>query len=221
MRRDSTKHSGRLTAGESLAGHRTHVTFLFPALSPSSQEICSAPGTLRGPILSLNQTSARPGDSVQLQCSVFFKVPATRITFCKDGEEVSSQKGLEKKAVYNYHYAVSRGSSGNYSCGYEIKDSDNQVTRSLLSPSQHLSVTGDDSSSSDVGGSSPQGPAMSLIIWAARCALVLLLLVSAPVITFVLEKWGLPEFAGLEETRVGGEGDGYQYCAEEVMRDPH
>ncbi|XP_039375208.1 uncharacterized protein LOC120395110 [Mauremys reevesii] len=114
-------------------------------------------GALRGPTLSLSRTSAQPGDSVQLLCSVFFKVPATRIIFCKDGEEVSSQKGLEKKAVYNYHYAVSRDSSGNYSCGYEIKDSDNQVTRSLLSPSQHLSVTGDDSSSSGVGGSAPQG----------------------------------------------------------------
>ncbi|KAM9113652.1 uncharacterized protein ACDP82_020291 [Pangshura tecta] len=120
------------------------LCLLLPALSPSSQEICSAPGTLRGPILSLNQTSAQTGYSVLLLCAVFSKVPPTRIIFCKDGEEVSTQQGLEKKAIYNYHHAVSRDSSGNYSCGYEIKDSDNQVTRSLLSPSQHLSVTGPD-----------------------------------------------------------------------------
>ncbi|KAG6922261.1 hypothetical protein G0U57_003038, partial [Chelydra serpentina] len=86
--------------------------------------------------------STRPMDSVQLQCSVFSRAPATRIIFCKDREEISSQKGLEEKITYDYVHAVSRGSFGNYSCGYEIKDSDNQVTRSQLSPAQRLSVTG-------------------------------------------------------------------------------
>ncbi|XP_039366604.1 uncharacterized protein LOC120388669 [Mauremys reevesii] len=35
----------------------------------------------------------------------------------------------------------SRDSSGNYSCGYEIKDSNNRVSKSQLSPAKHLSVT--------------------------------------------------------------------------------
>ncbi|KAG6924019.1 hypothetical protein G0U57_018509, partial [Chelydra serpentina] len=101
--------------------------------------------------------SARPGDSVRLKCSVFSQFMATRIVFCKDGEEVSSQRGLKKKAMYNYNPVVSGVSSGNYTCGYEIKDSDNRVNRSQLSPARGLSVTGDDSSSGGVGGSPAQG----------------------------------------------------------------
>ncbi|XP_044845182.1 butyrophilin subfamily 3 member A1-like [Mauremys mutica] len=119
-----------------------------------------------------------------------------------DGEEISSQMGLEDKFTYGYNHTVSSGSSGNYACVYEMKNSDKRVTKSHLSPAKHLSVTS--SASSRGGGEEPTrtGPTMSLIIWAARCALVLLLLVSAPVITFVLEKRGLPEPAGLEDTHV-------------------
>ncbi|EMP28669.1 Butyrophilin-like protein 1 [Chelonia mydas] len=98
-------------------------------------------GILRPPTLYLSQTSARQGDSVLLQCSVFSQLLATRIVFCKDGEEVSSQRGLEEKITYDYVHVVSMGSSGNYSCGYEIKDSDNRVNGSQLSPAQHLSIT--------------------------------------------------------------------------------
>ncbi|KAG6921963.1 hypothetical protein G0U57_004436 [Chelydra serpentina] len=70
------------------------------------------------------------------------RAPVTRVVFCKDGEEVSSQIGSEEEVDYNYVHPVSRGSTGNYSCRYEIKDSDNRVTRSQLSPAQHLSITG-------------------------------------------------------------------------------
>ncbi|KAH1181042.1 hypothetical protein KIL84_001976, partial [Mauremys mutica] len=98
------------------------------------------PGALRAPTLYMSQTSTHPGVSVRLQCSVFSRARATRVVFCKDGEEILSQTGLEK-VTYNYDHAVSRGSSGSYSCGYKIKDSDNQVTRFQLSPAQHLSVT--------------------------------------------------------------------------------
>ncbi|XP_075771175.1 uncharacterized protein LOC142823743 [Pelodiscus sinensis] len=82
---------------------------------------------------------------------------ATRIVFCKDGEEVSVQTGSKEKATYDYEHVVSGGSSGNFSCGYEIKDSDNQVTRSQLSHTQRLSVTGDSSSSDSDGDSFPPG----------------------------------------------------------------
>ncbi|EMP28670.1 hypothetical protein UY3_14245 [Chelonia mydas] len=112
------------------------------ALSLSSQEICSAPGALRAPTLYLSPTSVRPGDSVLLQCSMFSQFLATRIIFCKDGEEISSQRGLEKKAIYGYNHVVSGVSSGNYTCGYEIKDSNNRVKRSQLSPVQRLGVSG-------------------------------------------------------------------------------
>ncbi|XP_073177372.1 uncharacterized serine/threonine-protein kinase SBK3 [Lepidochelys kempii] len=46
-----------------------------------------------------------------------------------------------------------------------------------------------------------KGPAMSLAIWATLCTLVLLLLVSAPLITFMLE--ACPSLRGLEETPRG------------------
>ncbi|XP_075771177.1 uncharacterized protein LOC142823744 [Pelodiscus sinensis] len=100
------------------------------------------PGSLPAPTLHLSQTSARPGDSVRLQCSVISQAPATRVVFCEDGEEVSSQRGLLGKLTYDSHHVVSGGSSGDYSCGYEIKDSDNRVIGSQLSPVQSLSVTG-------------------------------------------------------------------------------
>ncbi|KAM9113604.1 uncharacterized protein ACDP82_020249 isoform 2-T2 [Pangshura tecta] len=153
------------------------LCLLLPTLSPGSQEICSAPGALPAPTLYLSQTSARPGDPMQLQCSVLSQFLVTGIVFCKDGEEVLSQRGLEQKATYDYDHVVSGGSSGNYSCGYEIKDSKNQVNRSQLSPAQRLSVTGDNSSSDGVGGSSPQGLDLNLLLGITIPAIVVLAVV--------------------------------------------
>nr|XP_042698222.1 uncharacterized protein LOC122172376 [Chrysemys picta bellii] len=129
-----------ITGSASSSGGGEEPTRTAP--SPSSQGICSAPGALPAPALYLSQTSTSPGNSVLLQCSVISQAPATHIIFCKDGEEVSSQMGSEEKVTYSWDHAVSRGSSGNYSCGYEIKDTDNRVTRSQLSPAQRLSITG-------------------------------------------------------------------------------
>ncbi|KAM9113643.1 uncharacterized protein ACDP82_020282 [Pangshura tecta] len=117
------------------------LCLLLPALSPSSQEICSVPGDLPAPTLYLSQTSAQQGDSVQLQCSVISQDPVTRIIFCKDSEEISSKTGLDDKVTYGYNHTVSSGSSGNYACVYETKNSDKLVTKSQLSPAKHLSVT--------------------------------------------------------------------------------
>ncbi|EMP41898.1 hypothetical protein UY3_00847 [Chelonia mydas] len=100
------------------------------------------PGALPAPILYLSWTFAWPGDSMQLTCSVFSWTPATHIIFCKYREEVSSQMGLVGKLTYDYDHVVSRGSSRNYSCGYEIKDSDSRMTKSQLSPAKHLSIIG-------------------------------------------------------------------------------
>nr|XP_014426726.1 uncharacterized protein LOC106731670 [Pelodiscus sinensis] len=200
--------SGNYSCGYEIKGSDNHVT--RSQLSPAQH--LSVTDDLPAPILYLSQTSVRPGDSVQLQCSVFSWVRATRIIFYKDGEEVLSQMGLKEKITYDYVHLVSRGSSGQYSCGYEIKDSESRAIRSQLSPAQHLSVTGDGSSSGGAGVSSPPGLALSPAIWAARCILVLLLLVSAPIITFVLDKQGLPKPAGPEEAcggsgSISGEGD--------------
>ncbi|EMP26396.1 Butyrophilin subfamily 3 member A2 [Chelonia mydas] len=99
------------------------------------------PGALPAPTLYLSPTSAQTGDSVRLTCSVFSRTLATCIVFCKDGEEVSSQTGLVGKLTYDYDHVVSRHSSGNYSCGYKIKDSDSRMTKSQLSPAKHFSIT--------------------------------------------------------------------------------
>ncbi|XP_074794108.1 T-cell-interacting, activating receptor on myeloid cells protein 1-like [Natator depressus] len=129
--------SGNYTCGYEINDSDNRVT--RSQLSPAQH--LSVTGALRGPTLYLSPMSARPGDSVLLQCSVFSQFLATRIIFCKDGEEVSSQRGLEKKAIYGYDHVVSEVSSGNYTCGYEIKDSNNRVKRSQLSPAQRLSVS--------------------------------------------------------------------------------
>ncbi|XP_034613317.1 deleted in malignant brain tumors 1 protein-like [Trachemys scripta elegans] len=128
--------------GENNCNHGEDAGVVCSGLSPSSQEICSAPGALPAPTLYLSQTSAQPVDSVRLQCSMISHLLASRIVFCQDGEEVWSQRGLSGKLTYDYDHAVSGASSRNYSCAYEIKDSDNQVIRSQLSPPQHLIGTG-------------------------------------------------------------------------------
>ncbi|KAG6922498.1 hypothetical protein G0U57_002240, partial [Chelydra serpentina] len=130
--------SGNYSCGYEIkeSNNRVNRSQLSPAKPSSSIS------ALLAPTLHLSQTSAQPGDSVQLQCSVFSRGPATRVVFYKDGEEISSQTGSEKKVTYGYDHVVSRGSSGNYSCGYEIKDSDSRMTKSQLSPTQHLSIPG-------------------------------------------------------------------------------
>nr|XP_025043394.1 uncharacterized protein LOC102449534 isoform X3 [Pelodiscus sinensis] len=133
------------------------LCLLLPALSPSSQAICSAPGALPAPTLYLNQMHAPEANSVQLRCLVDFQLPVTRIVFCKDGEELSTQQAIKEKMNYNYDHLLSRGSAGNFTCRYEIKDNNNWVRRSKLSPAQHLSVTGGRSSSGAVEGPTRPG----------------------------------------------------------------
>ncbi|KAH1180693.1 hypothetical protein KIL84_001627, partial [Mauremys mutica] len=98
-------------------------------------------GALRAPTLYLSETSAREGDSVLFWCSVISQAPACRVVFCKDKEEILSQTSSEEKVTYDYDHEVSRGSTGKYACGYEIKDSYNRVNRSQLSSAKHLRIT--------------------------------------------------------------------------------
>nr|XP_025043393.1 uncharacterized protein LOC102449534 isoform X2 [Pelodiscus sinensis] len=100
---------------------------------------------------------APEANSVQLRCLVDFQLPVTRIVFCKDGEELSTQQAIKEKMNYNYDHLLSRGSAGNFTCRYEIKDNNNWVRRSKLSPAQHLSVTGGRSSSGAVEGPTRPG----------------------------------------------------------------
>ncbi|XP_065427920.1 uncharacterized protein LOC122172376 [Chrysemys picta bellii] len=167
----SMRSSGNYSCGYEIkdSNNRMNGSQLSPAKhlsitepSPSSQEICSTPGALSAPTLYLSQTSAQPGVSVWLQCSMISRAPVTRVIFCKDGEEVLSQTGSEEEVTYNYVHPVSMGSTGNYSCRYEIKDSNNQVNRSQLSPAQHLSITG--SASSSGGGEEPTRTGNGLLL---------------------------------------------------------
>ncbi|XP_068779645.1 uncharacterized protein [Struthio camelus] len=115
---------------------------LLHAQQAVSQELCEAPGHLPAPSIFLSPTAARMGETVQLQCTVDTSGHISRIIFCHNGQEASAMKG-EKKSIYNHYESVSAASSGNYSCGYEIRDIMNRVTRSQFSPVQHLHIQGD------------------------------------------------------------------------------
>ncbi|XP_064355611.1 uncharacterized protein LOC135324087 [Dromaius novaehollandiae] len=151
------------------------------ALGICSEELCTAPGTLLAPTLLLDTPDAQEGDAVLLQCTIFSDNGITRVIFCKDGAAVSADRGSEK-GIYTFREVASVNTSGDYSCRYETRDAKGWVNQSQLSPAQRLHVRGPQ------GTDIPPRPAIPLWVWMLRSALVLLLLASAPVTTFLLEK---------------------------------
>ncbi|EMP25285.1 hypothetical protein UY3_17645 [Chelonia mydas] len=83
---------------------------------------------------------------MQESCANSQQFLATRVVFCKDGEEILSQKSLLRKLTYGYDLVVSKGSSGNYSYA-----SVNWLGSSRPSPSTHLSAGTADSSGTQNG----------------------------------------------------------------------
>nr|XP_038028745.1 uncharacterized protein LOC113840984 isoform X2 [Anas platyrhynchos] len=182
--------------------------------SMSSQDICSSPGDLQAPALQMNSTSAQPGTTVVLQCILHVFSHTRRIIFCKDGKEVYSQEAQQGQLSYSVVLNITSRSAGRYTCGYQQRNEMKQRRSSALSAGRILNVPGAGAgvTTQDIGsssgnvvsspasppppGSSPshkaqlpsRGSAMPLEVWILRSALSLLLLLSAPIITLLLER---------------------------------
>ncbi|KAH1181041.1 hypothetical protein KIL84_001975, partial [Mauremys mutica] len=179
-------------------GHRLPLPMILLWLlcaGVTSQDFCSSPGDLPAPRLFLNTTSALEGVPVSARCADLPNALVTKVIFCKDGVELSSQRFEPGQVSSTLLLNTSMMSAGHYSCGYQHRDEKNQVANSNLSAPLQLKVTDRKAPPNDspVTGQPeknlpPEGLAVSLCIWILRSALVLLLLVSAPIITIVLER---------------------------------
>ncbi|XP_068519943.1 uncharacterized protein [Anas acuta] len=154
----------------------------------TTQDICNSThdGDLTAPALFLNTSSAQEGESFSLRCTIDGHSAPTRIVFCKDRMEAHSLKGELGKLIYTITLKVTKGSKGTYMCGYQLKDDNNRVRSSALSAGRILDVPG--SVTASTAWPSSPGPAMPLEVWILRSALSLLLLLSAPIITLLLER---------------------------------
>ncbi|XP_055568271.1 uncharacterized protein LOC114014560 isoform X2 [Falco cherrug] len=112
----------------------------------SAKSICSIPGTLPAPVLSLSTSSTHEGDLVSLWCFVNQQSDATRVVFCKDGMEKYSLRADWGQLMYVMELNVTLESAGWYTCGYQHKDEKNWVRSSALSVPRHVAVTGSESS---------------------------------------------------------------------------
>nr|XP_038028781.1 uncharacterized protein LOC119715468 isoform X2 [Anas platyrhynchos] len=175
------------------------VLLLVLCGSMTSQDICSSPGDLPAPALQMNSTSAQPGTTVVLQCILPVVSPVIRIIICKDGKEVYSLKAHQGQLSYSLVLNITSRSAGIYTCGYQEWNEMKQRRSSALSAGQILDVPGSVTTSTawpSLPGSSPshkaqlpsRGSAMPLEVWILRSALSLLLLLSAPLITLLLER---------------------------------
>ncbi|CAI5790501.1 AMP-responsive element-binding 3 [Podarcis lilfordi] len=133
---------------------------------------CPSNGELPAPDLLLNTTLVPEGETITALCAAPAEVVVTGFFFCKDGALVSFKKAICQ--ITQYIVYASPKNAGHYSCGYQQKDSKNQVKTSALSVAQNLIVQ--------------SGQTISPYIWILRSSLVLLLLVSAPIITYFMEK---------------------------------
>ncbi|XP_066843394.1 uncharacterized protein [Anser cygnoides] len=163
------------------------VLLLALSASLTSQDICSSPGDLPAPDLQLNTSSAQPGTTAVLQCLLRVVSPVRRIIFCKDRLELYSQKAQQGQLSYSMVLNITSRSAGRYTCGYQLRTEMKQVRNSALSAGRILDVPG--SSPSHKTELPSRGPAMPLEVWILRSALSLLLLLSAPIITLLLERW--------------------------------
>nr|XP_038028767.1 uncharacterized protein LOC119715466 isoform X4 [Anas platyrhynchos] len=182
--------------------------------SMTSQDICSFPGDLLAPALQMNSTSAQPGTTVVLQCILHVVSRVRQVIFCKDGMEVYSLKAQQGQLRYSVVLNITSRSAGRYTCGYQQRNDMKYMRSSALSAGRILNVPGAAAGVSTQGicsspgnvastperpsspGSSPshkaqlpsRGSAMPLEVWILRSALSLLLLLSAPIITLLLER---------------------------------
>ncbi|KAH1180603.1 hypothetical protein KIL84_001537, partial [Mauremys mutica] len=160
----------------------------------TGQDFCNSPGDLPAPRLFLNTTSAQDGDPVSARCADLPNALVTKIVFCKDGVELSSQKFEPGQVSSTLFLNTSMMSAGHYSCGYQHKDEKNQVANSNLSAPLQLNVTDrkappDDSpvTSQPEKTPPPEGLRLEIILGIAVGIAVGSCLILAPV-TYVLMK---------------------------------
>ncbi|KAJ6653019.1 hypothetical protein lerEdw1_010224, partial [Lerista edwardsae] len=101
---------------------------------------CSVPGILPPPELFLNASSAQEGDFVSAHCKTPVNISSTRIFFCKDGLPLATQQYTPGNIIYTFSFSVTQQNGSLYSCGYQKKYSNNQVTHSILSAPWKLTV---------------------------------------------------------------------------------
>ncbi|XP_068519910.1 uncharacterized protein [Anas acuta] len=142
----------------------------------TTQDICSSPGLKeRGgnhqtPVLYLNASSAQEGETVLVQCTIDEQFPATRVFFCKNGQEEFSLKAQHGNINYSLVLTITSRSAGTYTCGYQKKNEKNWVKNSALSAPRTLSVPG--SSAGETTQDIHSSPGMVLAV--AAVGLVLL-----------------------------------------------
>ncbi|CAI5790500.1 AMP-responsive element-binding 3 [Podarcis lilfordi] len=144
-------------------------------------ELCTSAGELPAPDLFLNKTLVSEGETITALCAAPAEVFLTGFFFCKDGAPVSSKKAASQYVQYIVY--ASPKNAGQYSCGYQQKDAKNQVKISALSVAQNLIVQ-----PRYYDSNVDPGQTIPTYIWILRSSLVLLLLVSAPIITYFMEK---------------------------------
>ncbi|CAM5172911.1 unnamed protein product [Eretmochelys imbricata] len=121
----------------------------------TGQEPCSSPGDFPSPKLSLSTSSAQVGDCISAQCHLRLKTLAALVIFCQDGKEISSQKVMPGRSLYQHDISVQ--SSGEFRCMYQYRNDQNQVKNSRLSLLQTLNIPGQKLIPST--GPSPEDPA--------------------------------------------------------------
>nr|XP_038028694.1 uncharacterized protein LOC113840747 isoform X3 [Anas platyrhynchos] len=112
-----------------------------------------SPGNSQAPVLYLNASSAQEGEIVLLRCSIDEQFPATRVVFCKNGQEEFSLKAQQGRLIYTMDLNITSRSAGTYKCGYQQKNKENWVRNSALSAPQTLSVAGAGETTTDIQSS--------------------------------------------------------------------
>nr|XP_038028754.1 uncharacterized protein LOC119715463 isoform X2 [Anas platyrhynchos] len=158
----------------SLSGPAVLLLALCAVLT--TQDICSSPGlkehggNKQAPVLYLNASSAQEGETVLVQCTIDEQFPATRVFFCKNGQEEFSLKAQHGNINYSLVLTITSRSAGTYTCGYQKKNEKNWVKNSALSAPRTLSVPG--SSAGETTQDIHSSPGMVLAV--AAVGLVLL-----------------------------------------------
>nr|XP_038028712.1 uncharacterized protein LOC113840750 isoform X2 [Anas platyrhynchos] len=135
------------------------VLLLVLCTGVTTQDICSSPGfQVHGgndqtPVLYLNASSAKEGETVLLQCILDEQFPPTRVVFCKNGLEEFSLKAQQGKVIYALVLNITSRSAGTYTCGYQQRNKKNWVRNSALSAPQTLSVAGAGETTTDIQSS--------------------------------------------------------------------